>query len=163
MSTLGTDTEQSKLADDRRQIKNDRRKHHIRALRESFVRRRRKGPRRDTEDTHNYYVDVHEPVLFILAIAILVLCVADAFFTMTILSMGGVEVNPFMRALIERDILLFFSVKFILTAIFLIFTVIHKRFKIFGTVSGYHILYGVFIMYVTLIVYELYLLYIARG
>ena len=135
----------------------DRRKKHLKAMSYTFVKKRRRGPRRGTEK-HNHYVDFHEPFLFFITIAIMLLCIADAFFTLTILDKGGEEVNPFMKVLLERDILLFFIVKFVLTSVFLIFAVIHKHFKLFNRITGYQILYGVFVMYVVLILYEIYLL-----
>ena len=142
----------------RRSIKLDRRKDHLRAMHYSFTRKRRKGPRRHIEIHHEHYVDLHEPILFFITIGILVLCVVDAFFTLTILGRGGEEVNPFMKVLLERDVLLFFVVKFVLTSVFLIFTVIHKRFRLFNRISGYQILYTVFGLYIALVIYEIYLL-----
>ena len=144
----------------RRQL--DRRKKHVKAMTYTFVKKRRRGPRRDGEQ-HNHYVDLHEPSLFFITLSIMTLCIVDAFFTLNILDKGGEEVNPFMKVLLERDVLLFFVVKFVLTSVFLIFAVIHKHFKLFNRVTGYQILYAVFAMYVTLVLYEIYLLMYQAG
>jgi hypothetical protein len=120
--------------------------------------RRRHGPRRDDDLGRGHYVDIHEPAIVALSLGIILLCVADAFFTLNIIARGGEELNPFMKALLEKDVLLFFSVKFTVTSLCLVFTIAHKHFRIFRAISGYHILYAVFICYALLIYYETYLL-----
>lgn len=124
----------------------------------SLFMRRRQGPRRILDVGKPHYVDIHEPAILALSLVIVLLCVADAFFTLTILQRGGEELNPFMRLLLEKDVVLFFAVKFLLTSFGLVFTVIHKHFRIFKMISGYHVLYGVFVMYAVLIYYEVLLL-----
>ncbi|MDH5546886.1 MAG: DUF5658 family protein [Gammaproteobacteria bacterium] len=136
----------------------DRRRDHSRAMIYSLFKKRRRGPRRELDNGLGQYVDFHEPVVIILTIAITLLCVADAFFTLNIIDRGGEEVNPFMRMLLEKDVVLFFSVKFSITSICLLFTIVHKHFRILSMISGYHILYAVFMLYALLIYYELYLL-----
>lgn len=136
----------------------DRRQNHGRALVFSLFMRRRRGPRRDEDYGRGHYVDIHEPAIVGLTLGIVLLCVADAFFTLNIIERGGEEVNPFMRALLEKDVLLFFTVKFTITSLCLVFTLVHKHFRIFRAISGYHILYAVFMFYALLIYYETYLL-----
>ncbi|MDH5377409.1 MAG: DUF5658 family protein [Gammaproteobacteria bacterium] len=140
----------------------DRRKAHIRAGLHSLTGKgRRKSIRRDGDTLNGLVVDHHEPKLFFITVAILLLCIADAFFTLTILNMGGEEVNPVMKALLDTDVLLFFVIKFFLTAVFLVVTIVYKHFKILNLVSGYHLIVGIFSVYITLIFYELYLIYLA--
>ena len=136
----------------------DRRQNHSRALFLSLFMRRRRGPRRADDSGRGQYVVIHEPAVVVLTLGIVLLCIADAFFTLNIIDRGGEEVNPFMRVLLEKDVLLFFSVKFTITSFCLLFTIVHKHFRILKTISGYHILYAVFICYATLIYYELVLL-----
>ena len=159
--SLQDDSTEPQIADSgtRRGQREDRRKNHARAFFHSISGKgRRKGSRRDDDHKAGQVVDYHEPALFYLTIAILLLCVADAAFTLTILGLGGEEVNPFMKALLEEDVTLFFIVKFLLTSIFLIFTVIHKRFRLLNRISGYQIIYSVFALYVLLVVYEIFLI-----
>ena len=141
-----------------RRDEGDRRQRHGKALVYSTFKRRRRGPRRDDDHGQAHYVDIHEPAIVALSLGIILLCVADAFFTLNIIDRGGEEVNPFMRTLLEKDVLLFFSAKFTITSLCLIFTIAHKHFRIFSMISGYHILYTVFICYALLIYYEIYLL-----
>jgi len=119
---------------------------------------RRNVFRRHYDSKIGQYVDIHEPYLMVVVTGILLLCVMDAYFTMTILSIGGEEINPLMKALIEQDVLTFFIVKFLMTAVCLLFTVIHKHFRLFKLVSGYHILFSAFFLYFALIYYEVGLL-----
>ena len=136
----------------------ERRKHKFKSFLFSFFMRRRHKLRRDYDFKVGHYVDMHEPYLMVVVTGILLLCVVDAYFTITILSVGGEEINPLMKVLIESDVLTFFVVKFLITSFCLVFTLIHKHFRLFKLISGYHILYGVFILYFMLIYYEIGLL-----
>ena len=75
----------------------------------SLVGRREKN-RRLGEDK-NYYVDRYEPKYLVLVISILLLCLMDALLTLVLLNHGGVELNPVMAVLIEKDATLFLTVK----------------------------------------------------
>ncbi len=134
----------------------DRRRTGWPALRNSLVHRRRRGPRRP-EDLAGpgYYVDVVPAGVLIAAVTVLICCLVDAVFTMRLLSMGAVEVNPFMRILIETDILAFLLVKFGLTAIATGFLTAHAHFRLLRLMRGRHALYGAAIMYGGLIIYQL--------
>ncbi len=136
----------------------DRRQNNLKAFFCSFFMNRRHQIRRQADQSRGHYVDVHEPALLGMILATVLLCVADAYFTIAILAKGGTELNPFMRLLIERDVQLFFVIKFVMTSVCLVFTVIHKHFRLFNRISGYHILYAVFSLYLVLIYYEIGLL-----
>ncbi|MDX1253575.1 MAG: hypothetical protein IDH49_15245 [Gammaproteobacteria bacterium] len=119
---------------------------------------KRHGARR-TEDRVNTYVDRYEPHLFYAAIATLLLCCADAFFTLTLLQQGAEEINPFMAWLLEIDIQLFLATKFALTAAGLVFLVAHKNFLLFNQRFRVpYVLYAFLAGYVLLVKYELVLL-----
>jgi len=135
----------------------DRRKNLLRTAIYSCYSSRRATPRRtDDQESGSYYVDVHESRLFFIALAALLLCTADAFFTMMLLNFhGSEELNPFMDYFIKKDVQLFFMVKFSLTALGVFFLVMHKNFRLFNRISGYHILYGSLVMYALLVLYEL--------
>ena len=104
-------------------------------------------------------MDWHEPFVFAIVFGVLLFCVADVFFTLNILERGGKEINPLMRLLLETDISLFFYVKFIMTACCIALILVHKRFRLFGCLSGYHILFGVFSGYLALVYYEMVILF----
>jgi len=138
--------------------RSERRQNQRKSFLLSFFMGRRNGLRRAYDSKIGQYVDSHEPYLMVVVTGILLLCVMDAYFTMTILSIGGEEINPLMKVLIEQDVLIFFIVKFFMTAVCLLFTVIHKHFRLFKLISGYHILFSAFFLYSILIYYELGLL-----
>ena len=135
----------------------DRRSNSFRTLAYSLIYNRRQTPRREIDASNGcYYVDVHETKLFIMAIAAILLCVADAFFTLTLLNYhGSEELNPVMDYLIKEDTRQFFIVKFSLTAAGVIFLVAHKNFKLFNRISGYQILTASLVLYAMLVCYEL--------
>ncbi len=134
----------------------DRRSHSWRTLVGSVMYRRRVNPRRSIDGEGPHYVDVHEPRLFYVAVGALLLCVADAFFTITLLEFhGSYELNPVMDYFIQQDFHKFFYVKFGLTAFGIMFLVMHKNFRILNRVSGYQILYSSLILYGILVAYEL--------
>jgi hypothetical protein len=139
----------------------DRRTNTWRTALYSLFLRRRVSPRRERDLSSAHYVDVHEPHLFYVAVGGLLLCVADAFFTLTLLNFyGSYELNPVMDYFIQKDIQQFFFVKFGLTAFGIIFLVVHKNFRLFNRISGYQILYANLILYGILVAYELFMLFV---
>jgi hypothetical protein len=137
----------------------DRRTNSWRTIVGSVLYRRRSAPRRTDDSGSPHYVDIHEPHLFYVAVGALLLCVADAFFTMTLLSFyGSYELNPVMDYFIQNDIQHFFFVKFGMTALGVMFLVVHKNFRILNIISGYQILYASLAIYSLLVVYELFML-----
>ena len=107
----------------------------------------------------NHYVDVHESKIFFLVVAVLVLCSADAYMTLLILSKGGSELNPLMDVLLKKDIAIFFIAKYVMTAMGVLFFLIHKNFRFFRSFTGYHLLFCCLAIYSLLIMYELFLIY----
>jgi len=138
-------------------ISTDRRKNTFRSIILSPVKRRRKSARREC-DKANSYVDIHEKSLFLIFTLTVAFSIIDAIFTLIIIKNGGEELNPFMKFLMDRDVLTFFWVKFSITSFGMLFLVVHKFFVVFKFITGYHLLYGIFFMYLTLIFYEIYLL-----
>lgn len=135
-----------------RRIGPDRRQRNLRAFIYQFTRQRRGADRRDAAAAS--YVDVHEPMLLLVTLSALLLCIIDSYNTLLLLDLGGVEVNPLMRELLDRDPTLFFGVKYIVTAICLMILVVHKRFVLMKIVSGYHIIIAVIFGYTILIGYQ---------
>jgi hypothetical protein len=52
---------------------------------------------------------------FAVVLLIIVLCVADSYFTIDIVSLGGQELNPIMAYYLNQSPLLFFMVKYLMT------------------------------------------------
>ena len=90
--------------------------------------------------------------------AIIALCVADAFLTLDILERGGEELNPIMRWFLEHDSQAFIVAKLTMTATCLAFVIAHKRFRLWSKITGYQILWSIFFAYVGLITYQVGLL-----
>jgi hypothetical protein len=126
-----------------------------------FVRRR--GARRGQDQQRGYYVDWYEPHILCLMIAILLLSCADAILTLTLLSLGGRELNVFMATLIHTNVQLFAGGKMAITGAGLLFLVVHHRFRLFRRLHVEHILRLVLLIYFLLVGYELMLLTPARA
>ena len=137
---------------ERRRIK-DRRMRATRPISKyTFVGRRKKSQRLSEAD--NYYVDRYELHLLIMTGLIIVFCVLDVYFTLEILRFGGTESNLLMSILMEKNIALSLSVKFLLTVIGTVFLLVHKNFKIFSTIKTHVFIYLIFSVYFVLILYE---------
>ena len=103
-------------------------------------------------------MDYHERRYLVLSLAILALCVADVFATITLLSRGSTEINPFMRELVEYDTGLFFAFKYISTAAGIFILLSFKKFRIIGNLTTQSLLYVILIFYMVLVFYEAVLL-----
>ena len=115
--------------------------------------RRRRPPRRDDE-TRFSPPDLHEPHLFAVAMGIVLLSVADAFMTVTLLSNGAIEANPLMAAVIYKSAALFASIKMTLTGIGVIIMVLLARYRFMRMVRVQFVLYAVLVGYLSLLTYE---------
>lgn len=135
-------------------IRTDRRSNTFRTAINSLYRNRRASIRRSTDIATNVYFDKHEPWFAYLALGIILMSIADAYFTLYILERGGEELGPFVNYLIQQSEILFFVIKHFITAIAVLFVLMHKNFIIFKYFSGYHGLYLMLISYVILITYE---------
>lgn len=146
-----------------RRSSQDRRRNHLKAFTAQFVKPRRGVSGRRETDTHGFCVDVHEPALLIVVLATLSLCVVDVYATLTLLQRGGSELNPVMRALIKTDVWLFFVFKYVVTAGGLFVLLSYKNFRLYKGFTAIHTLYGILIIYVLLVIYEVRLLALAAG
>lgn len=141
------------LAD--RRSDTDRRHRRLQAFFYQFFKSRRVGERRDEHDGNHHYVDVHGAGVLLIILLILMLCIADAYLTLALLSHGGEELNPVMKVLIEHDVGVFFYSKYLVTAFSLIILLMHKNARVFGGISGHQILFTVLLAYAFLISYEI--------
>jgi hypothetical protein len=92
-----------------------------------------------------------------LGIGILLLCAIDAILTLTLISHGAVELNPFMAPLVKGSGHSFSYWKIGLTAMGVLVLTLLARVRFWGKAVG-TILYLVFGAYAVLVGYELFLL-----
>lgn len=136
-----------------RRVLTDRRYCATKPLSFYTLRGRRRKSRR-VEECHNYYVDRYSLRYLVLIVAILTLCFLDAYFTVLLLQLGGIELNPFMLYFIRKDVVLSMVVKYVMTASALIFILIHKNFRVFGGLKVRNLLYVILVLYSGLVLFE---------
>ncbi len=139
-----------------RRLPIERRRSVLRALWRGNFARRRVAPRRVTE-RHIVVTDWFHPQWLAVGVLILVLCGADAILTLTLISHGATEANPFMAPLVSGSGRGFAFWKFSLTAAGVVVLTVLARLRVMGRAVGV-VLYIVLGLYVTLIGYELFLL-----
>jgi hypothetical protein len=113
---------------------------------------RRRGGRRDGE--RDAPVDWHEPHLLFLAITILLLSVADAFLTLTLIGLGATEANPFLRFVLDEHPKLFALVKMGFTGGGVLVLVAVARSRVFSLVRVSTVMSWLLLAYAALIFYE---------
>ena len=138
---------------DCRRERSDRRQAIRRSFFYSMFMKRRRGQRRSDDGDDNTYVDFHGPHVTAAAIAIMILCILDAFFTLMLIERGSSELNPFMAWILEIDTVWFYVSKYLITAVCVLWVVMHKHFDFFGF-KGRHILLGTIACYGSLITYQ---------
>jgi len=122
------------------------------------LRGSRKTVRRKEDLSVHYYVDRYGRDEVLLFTFILLLSVADAFFTLELIGSGMSEFNTVMDYYLQLGPLAFILVKYLLTAIGLLCLLMHKNYPLFrGRISTKAIMTGVAVMYCVLIAYELWL------
>ena len=101
--------------------------------------------------------DWFHPQWLALTIGILLLCFLDAIFTLTLVSNGATEVNPFMDPLVQGSGHSFAYWKIGLTAVGVMTLTLLARLRFWGKAVG-TVLYVVLLGYLALVGYELFLL-----
>ncbi len=94
----------------------------------TFFGGRRQAGRRDGEYA-DIYVDVYSKQLVALMILFFALTVIDSVSTLVYLGKGGRELNPIAQWMIDQGGLFFVGVKGVLSAVCLLFVMLHKNFK----------------------------------
>lgn len=117
--------------------------------------RRRSGRRADEQ---HLPIDWHEPYLLFLAVTILLLSLADAFLTLTLIMGGATEANPLLAFVLRDHPELFAVVKMGLTGTGVLVLVAVARARLFRIMRVGIVLQGIFVAYVALIAYEWWLL-----
>ena len=130
----------------------DRRRMTLRTFLQGGITPRRRGGRREGE--RDAPVDWHEPHLLFLAITILLLSVADAFLTLTLLGLGATEANPFLRFVLDEHPKLFALVKMTFTGGGVLVLVAVARARVFSLVRVSTVMNWLLLAYAALIFYE---------
>lgn len=136
-----------------RRARVERREANLRSSFYALFKNRRHGDRRCDHSDENTYVDVYGPNILLGALAVMIFCVMDAFFTLILLERGASELNPLLAWMLEIDVMWFYTSKYLITAVSVFWVVIHKRFDFFG-LKGRHVMLGAVLAYVTLITYQ---------
>ena len=134
----------------------DRRALSLRTFLQGGLTPRRRAPRRDSE-SHGL-VDWHAPHLLFLSITILLLSVADAFLTLTLMKNGAAEANPLLAFVLEDHPRWFGGAKMALTGGGVLVLVAVARARVFRLVKVEAIMHWFLLGYVALIAYECWLL-----
>jgi hypothetical protein len=150
------ETEDVRIAppnDIERRSGDERRRSPFRAIWFGHQAGRRRNPRRDREQ-HPVAVDWHGSHWLGVVIVILLLSMADALLTLTLLEHGASEANPFMAPLVTGSGHWFAFWKVGLTTAGVVVLVLLSRYRLFGLVRVGALLYVVLALYVALVTYE---------
>ena len=140
---------------ERRSVR-ERRRLTIRTFLQSSFTPRRRDSRREHES--DGVVDWHEPELLFLALTILLLSVTDAFFTLTLLTNGATEANPFLAYVLRNSPGSFAILKMALTGCGVVVLVAIARARVFRFVRVKTILQWVLAGYVAVVAYEVWMM-----
>ena len=115
---------------------------------------------RRQEDTKRiFYVDHYSPGLFFTIVSILFLCAVDALLTLSLLNNGAYEINPAMAYFLKFGPFVFFTSKYLLTILPLIFLLMCRNIVIrIIKISTRSILYFIVVFYLAVVGWELYLI-----
>jgi len=147
-------------SDRRRQ---NRRSNRTSPLTASSLFGKRKNIRRDEDSLTQPYVDLYSFSSVLGVLVTLTLSVADAIFTLKLISLGGSELNPFMDFFLQLGPIPFLTVKYILTGTCLVFFLVNENRLVFwGRLRVKLLLAFSLLLYFVLIFYELVLLSTAQ-
>lgn len=119
----------------------------------------RRHSRRKEDESVYHYVDRYSLRSVLVLLMALILSVMDAFFTLSLISMGAAtEFNPIMDFFLQFGPVAFLLVKYTLTGSCLIWFLVNKNRSLFGKLKVKYILLSVLILYALLVAYELLLL-----
>ncbi|HUD97594.1 MAG TPA: DUF5658 family protein [Woeseiaceae bacterium] len=135
----------------------DRRLFSWRTVAYGYMRSRRQAHRRSSESAP-VFIDRHHPWLFFLATGTMLLSSVDAFFTLTLINRGAVEVNPVMALALAYGAGPFAISKMLLTAVGILMLVFLSRCRLFNCVRTGLVLTMFFSVYACLVCYQFTLL-----
>lgn len=99
-------------------------------------------------------MDRYEPRYFVLIGLILILCVLDAYFTLKINNLGGLQLKQIIPVFINVKPFAALVFKYLFIAVGVVFILIHKNFLVFGKVRVSSLIYIFFYVYLTMVAYE---------
>jgi hypothetical protein len=134
----------------------ERRSHSVWSFAYGSFRPRRRVGRRDG-DHERIYLDWHEPRVLYLVLAIVLMCCADALFTLNLMAIGAEEVNALMGTLIARDVEGFLAVKIGVTGISVVLLAFAARRQFLVVIPVFRVLQLFCAGYFVLILWELWL------
>jgi len=132
----------------------ERRQTSTRTLVGAILHQRRRNHRRDNDHV-NRYIDWYGHWPFAATLVITLLCFADAFLTIVLLSNGAIELNILMDWLIQHDVHTFAVVKMAVTGMALVVLVMHFNFRIYRFIAVRYLIYALVPMYSLLIAHEI--------
>ena len=135
----------------------DRRQQILRALLQGHLWQRRRNLRRG-EANQLGSIDWHEPQWLAAALLIMLLSVADAALTLSLLNHGATELNPLMRMVVMGSDRSFVYLKLGITAITVTMLVLLIRVRTFGRQLAGPLLLLTALSYSVLVSYEYWLL-----
>lgn len=141
------------LSDEGRRQQLERRQPNLRSMVYALFMTRRKEQRR-ADQPSIYYIDSYSPYLLSGALLLMLLCILDTYFTLLLIQHGSRELNPLLAWALSKHVMVFFGLKYSLTAICVVLTVMHKHFRVFG-LKGYQVLIFGIVVYGILIQYQL--------
>jgi hypothetical protein len=130
----------------------DRRALSMRTFLQGGLTPRRRSGRRASE--RHALIDWHEPHTLIAVLLILLLSLADAFLTLTLMTHGATEANPLLAYLLDSHPALFAGVKQVLTGVGLLVLVALGRMRVFRVIPVRVIMHLCLACYIALIGYE---------
>ena len=137
-----------------RRMRTDRRTFGWRTVLYGFARSRRHRTRR-SGDADVIFINWHHPWLFFLSIGTMLLSVADAMFTLQLLSLGMIEANPVMAVAMAYGTPFFVSMKLGLTAFGILTLVFLAKSRFLDRVRTGLFLTAFFSAYACLVCYEI--------
>jgi hypothetical protein len=145
------------LGEERRAHRDRRSRHFWSVWYGSFNPRRRRPPRR-LDDSRYHSLDWYAAHLLAVSVGILVLSAADAFLTLTLLVNGADEMNPVMASVVIRGAAMFTAVKMGLTSLGVVLMVFLARYRFMRLIRVDLVMYGVLLVYIWLVLYEMWML-----
>lgn len=127
----------------------------------SFRPRRRVGRRAGDHD--RIFLDWHEPRVLYLSLAIVLMCCADALFTLNLMAIGAQEMNVLMDSLIAQDTRRFVAIKIGVTGISVVLLGVAARRQFLGVLPVFRVLQVFCAGYALLIMWELWLFTVYIG
>ena len=115
-----------------RRLSKDRRRRPTPLFGRLLHKGRRKEIRRFDDHRSHHYVDRYGLNSLLIILTALLLCIADAFFTLQLVEQGAEEVNPLMAFFLGHGPTTFLATKYLLTGASLLVLLVHKHRPLLG-------------------------------